>query len=269
MSEKEEKKELAKVEPSIKVLSPVEQAEGDKRYKDRIEELRSEEKNITKSVLYHHWRKGQFANEIKMNPEKYGNHTIADLRDDFHVGEQTLHSWHLFYIKYDSEKKVEELAARGANWRDVHGLLSLEDEKTREELLQKRVKNELDSEDLLEQVKKINAKNREANKAKRKAAKKKTPTEKAQAKAAERVLSTVRQTNGILLTMASTMDDFKEAYDEFYTLEESKLKSDIQAALQDSFKNVAILHKKLTFVLEHREKVLAKRKAAAEAAKKA
>jgi ssDNA-specific exonuclease RecJ len=268
MAEKEEKKELAKVEPSIKVLSPAEQAEGDKRFNERVDALIAEEKNLTKSVLYHHWRKGQFANEIKTTPEKYGNHTIADLRDAFKTGESTLHSWHLFYIKYDSEKKVEELADRGANWRDVRGVLTLEDEKTRDELLQKRITNVLDSEDLLEQVKKINAKNREANKAKKKTAKKKTASEKAQAKAAERVLNTVRQANGILLTMASTMDDFKEAYDEFYLLEEGKTKSDIQAALQDSFKNVSILHKKLAFILEHREKVLAKRKAANEAAKK-
>jgi hypothetical protein len=268
MAEKEEKgKELAKAEPSIKVLSPTEQAEGNKRFKAKVEALLAEEKNITKSVLYHHWRKGEFANELKTIPEKYGNQSIAELSAAFRVGESTLHSWHLFYIKYDNEKKVEELAERGANWRDVHNVLSLEDEKMRDELLEKRVTNELDSDDLLEQVKKINAKNREANKAKRKSAKKKTSSEKAQVKAAQRVLDTVRAANGILLTMASTMDDFKEAYDEFYRLDEGKIKSDIQAALQDGFKNVAILHKKLTFILEHREKVLAKRKAAAEAKK--
>lgn len=267
MAEKEEKKELAKVESSIKVLSPTEQEAGNDRFQKRVDALLAEEKNITKSVLYHHWRKGEFANEIKMTPDKYGNRTIADLKDAFHVGESTLHAWHLFYVKYDSAKKVEELASRGANWRDVHGVLSLEDEKMREELLEKRVTNVLDSETLLEQVKKINARNREVNKAKRKTAKKKTSSEKAQTKAAERVLSTVLAANGILLTLASAMDDFKEAYDEFYLLGEGKVKSDVQAALQDSFRNIAILSKKLLFILEHREKVLAKRKAAAEAKK--
>ena len=267
MVAKEEKsKELAKAESAIRVLSPAERAEGEKRFREKIETLRAEEKNITKSVLYHHWRKGEFANELKTAPEKYGNQTISELCKAFNVGESTLHSWHLFYIKYDSEKKVAELAERGANWRDVHNVLSLEDEKTREALLEKRVTNALDSDDLLEQVKKINAKTREANKAKRKTPKK-TVAEKTQVKTAQRVLDTVRSANGILLTMASTMDDFKEAYDEFYKLDEGKIKSDIQAALQDGFKNVAILHKKLTFILEHREKVLAKRKAAAEAKK--
>jgi len=273
MSEKEEGRELVKKGQDIEVITPAEQEEGDKRFKLKVVELIVEEKDVTKALLYHHWRKGQFVEDLLGSPKKYGNHTIDDLYKPFGIGKSTLGSWHRFYLKYQKEEDMKKLVDSGANWRDVSNVLSVEDEKQRADLLKKRLTCELSSDELAKRVSEINKEAKEEAKAKAKAEKKRKPKAKKVEgeltnKEAKGLLNTIRSANSIVLTATSTMDDFKEAYDEFQKLEESKFKSDIQAALQDSFKNVAILSKKLLFILEHRDKVIAKRKAAAEAAKK-
>lgn len=267
MAEKEEGKkgnELAKTEPEVKVLSPAEQEEGNKRFEARITLLLSEEKDVTKAVLYHHWRKGEFVNELMTNPDKFANHTIDDLYQRFNVGKSTLGSWHRFFLKYENKDKMQALVDSGANWRDVHNVLSIADDKQREELLKKRITNTIDSNTLSKQVKKINS----ANKAP-KARKPKKDAESVSKRAAQSALNTVRNSNTVILSAISVMDDFREAYDDFQKMDEGKAKSDIQASLQDNFRNISILNKKLVWILEYREKMIAKKKAAAESAKKA
>jgi hypothetical protein len=263
MAEEEKKgSELAKVEPEVKVLSPVEKAEGDKRFEAKITQLLIEEKDVTKAVLYHHWRKGEFITELRSNPEKWGNHTIDDLFTRFNAGKTTINAWQNFYLKYEDKNKLQELADSGATWRDVYNVLTIADDKQREDLLQKRITNTIDSVKLAKQVKKINAA------ARGKKPKAKNTRDTVTQRAAQSALNTVRSSNEVLLTAISSMDEFREAYDEFQKMEEGKLKSDIQASLQDNFRNISILNKKLVWILEYRDKLLAKRKAAAEAAKK-
>ena len=272
--DKEEKgRSMVKVESALEIIAPAEQEAGNKRFEEKVEELLAEEKDLTKKVLYHHWRKGQFAEDLTKNPKKYGAHNLDDLPKRFKVGYSTLTSWHRFYLKYPEENRMKELADGGANWRDINNVLNIASEKQRDDLLKKRITGVISSDQLVEQAAKINRKAKEEEAQERGKPKPKPKAKKAEGdlsdKKAKELLNKVRSANTVLLDSISVMDNFKEAYDDFQKMDESKFKSDIRTSIQDGFKSIGTLHKRLTWVMEYRDRIVAKRKAAAEATRNA
>lgn len=259
-----ENKLANKKEPDREVLSPEQLKAGEELFKKLAEELQQAEMEMARNLLQLYWQKGQFVADLYANPARYGNHEVEDLCDLWNTSETTLHRYQAFYLKYPKKPEVIELAKSQIAWRDIATTLTLPDDVARK-LIDERKSSVITSDQLRDKVKKYNT---EA-KAKRKAeAVKSTSNKRRETKRVDAATEAAKSVTSVMQDLMSALDSFKDAYDLFQEVEEGKAKSDLSAVLQEGFKECKTLIKKLTWLQEYREKIVARKRAAAEKAKK-
>jgi hypothetical protein len=235
-------------------LSEKEQAEGQERYKQRVEEIKANEIKAMETVLLHHWKRGQFAEELLQQPKTYGCRTVENLAKDLNVHPSSIWYNHRFFLLYPDPKRVKtDLADRGVSSRDVNTLLSLKDPKVRDKLLEKRVAGQIKSDELRDEVKRLN---RKAKAAAQKSGK------KVDRRGGLRPITVVKSTTSLCADLVAKMDDFKTAYDDWQKMDEGDIKSDTATALREAFKIFGSVGKKVEWIIKYRQKIVEKKKKA-------
>lgn len=148
--------EVAKSEAELPPLDAIEKEEGDQRYHQEICRLKEAEYSAMGCAVELRWQQGEFLDKLLMQPGKYGNRTVLSVAFDLRVSESAVRGWHRFYKRYTREA-LDNAKALNLSWRAIQTLSSLVDVDERKRLELKVADNKLNSDQLRDEVKRINS----------------------------------------------------------------------------------------------------------------
>lgn len=217
-------------------ITPVEAAEGDARWEQRVRELVKKENEAHYLSLRVRWERGEFLNELMKNPRRYGNRTAEAFAEAFKIDKSVAYAELKFYTQYN-EASMQELVDKKTAWRSVFYLLSVDDMPKRQKLLEAVTNGKMKAKELEVAVKKLNQTKRAKKEAKGQ------PVDKRSG--AVNLGQVFRSTVAIGNDYDAKLIEFMAAMKDFAKLEESKKKSELEGHVREAMKGFKAIYKHL------------------------
>lgn len=132
-------------------------------FRETLDKFRRKSAELQKADVGLRYEFGGFINELGGESSRYGSHTVAEAAEEMEMAE-TLVNDCARVNKVFSRGLVDEMAASGLVWSDIVVLSSLKDQSQYARLVRARSSRRLTFEQLKEEVKKINEKERNSTK---------------------------------------------------------------------------------------------------------
>jgi hypothetical protein len=129
-------------------------------YFERIVLFRSIEDKTFEAMLTFHWERGEFVNTLMADHKKYGGRTVENLAHDLGAAAESAYKWRQFYNTYTKDQ-LQGLILKRVPWRTVLVLLGAPSDTERRKLEAGLAKGELEHEDVVKEVKRLNKEERE------------------------------------------------------------------------------------------------------------
>lgn len=269
MSKKRQETALAVVEAVSEehALTSKEQAEGHKRYQERLVYFDKQGVNCNRQVLMTSWETGQMVDELLKNARKYGNRTVehfaTDLKrlelralgkseDEINAAKSSadvLRIHHRYYQRYPDRASVEEHVNLRLSWGAVHLLIGVGDARKRELILKKYLdyRDHPDAEVAITR-KKLAAMVKSATKITREDAK--IAGVEVSHRGGATLTSTVRTTSAMSDDFAQKLEEFRLAIKEFSAQTEDKRDPKLVLRVKEAHKMLVALRQKLDDALK-------------------
>lgn len=133
-------------------------------YFERIVLFRAIEDKSFETILTYYWDRGEFVDTLIKDNKKYGGRTVENLAHDLGASAESIYKWRQFATTYTREQ-LGGLILKRIPWRTVLVLLGAPSNKERRKLEDGLIKGELEHDDVVKVVKKMNKEEREKAKA--------------------------------------------------------------------------------------------------------
>lgn len=251
----------------VRVLSVKEQAEGDKRYWERIEYFDKQEVASNRHALMNSWELGQMVEDLVKNNKKYGGKTVETFALDLKklelkaqgrseeaikaakVNADVLRIHHRYFQRYPEREAVEEHVKQRIPWGVMHLLISVGDSRKREGILQKYLtyRDHEDKEKAITRDK-LEKMVHSVNKTAREEAKE--TGAKVETRGGANLTSAVRTTTLMGDDFSQKLEEFKAAIKEFSLQTEDKRDPKLVLRVKEAHKLLIALRTKLEEALK-------------------
>lgn len=147
--------EIVKSSGSVE-LTKAEKVEANKRYKDKIFEFKTREREHNRTELLLKYDIGEFVADVLEGPKKYGTHAAEELSTDLGMHVDSVRLLHRYYLRYNRETVEKKLVPACMSWSAVQALISVADPKIRSAVETKAIKEGLSRDEIREEVKRVN-----------------------------------------------------------------------------------------------------------------
>jgi predicted lactoylglutathione lyase len=137
--------------------------EETREYFERVVMFRAIEDKSFESLLTFYWDRGAFVDTLVKESKKYGGRTVENLAHDLGASAESVYKWRQFATTYTQEQ-LKGLILRRVPWRTVLVLLGAPSDRERRKLEAGLAKGELEHDDVVKEVKRLNKEEREAAK---------------------------------------------------------------------------------------------------------
>lgn len=264
--------ELAPAAPATKaeditVLTAKEQAEGDKRYWEKLEYFDKQEVAANRHVLMNSWELGQMVEELISNRKKYGGKTVENLAIDLkrlelkaqgrteadikaaEASADVLRIHHRYFLRYPERDAVDEHVKQRIPWWAIHLLISVGDSRKRDQLMQKYLtfrghadpEKRITREVLEKMVKSVNQSAREEAKG---------TGATVERRGGSNLTSTMRTTTALGDDFAQKLEEFRTAIKEFRGQSEDQYDPKLVLRVKEAHKMLILLRDKLDAALK-------------------
>jgi hypothetical protein len=148
--------EIVKSAGSVE-LTKAEKVEANKRYKDKLFEFKTREREHNRNELLLKYDIGEFVADVLESPKKYGTHAAEELSTDLNMHVDSVRLLHRYYLRYNRETVEKKLVPACMSWSAVQALISVADPKVRSAVETKAIKDGLSRDEIRDEVKKINS----------------------------------------------------------------------------------------------------------------
>lgn len=128
--------------------------DSQRMYFQQIVHLKKAEDNMFRSILYVHWEKGRFVDEVSKDCRKWGQKTIHNIAKHLGVSVTQAYVWHQMY-KRTPQKILDAQVKAKLTWSDSTQLMKIKDEADYKRLEKARREKKLSYKELVKEVKKV------------------------------------------------------------------------------------------------------------------
>ena len=230
-------------------LTPAELKAGEENFKQGVDGFLAKGLEVLEDGLMLNWNMGNFCIDMNSDPKRFANHSAEDFAKALSVSSSSVYKY-VDFARSETKDKVIALAKQNIPWRSVIALMTVNSPEKRATLEARLIttddKKHLNSDELQQEVKKINAKERDE-------AKKKGV--KLSNRGGARPIITIRSFAGLLQDVLNKQEEFKQAYTDFKKMPADADQKQIKEEVQLAFKNVKMVGEAMTKLDDYRKRL--------------